>query len=57
MPYQVKRGALTIVTATAADAVKLFDSMDKTDQEPVTIRDMDGNEIDPETLRNVPANE
>ena len=51
MPYQVKRGALTVVAATAADAIKLFGSMAKSADEPVTIRDMDGHEIDPDHLR------
>ena len=51
LPYQIKKGALIIVAATAQDALVIFDSMEKTDNEQVTIHDMDGHKVDPETIR------
>jgi hypothetical protein len=51
LPYQVRKGSLIIVAATAEDALVIFDSMEKTDNEQVTIHDMDGHKVDPEALR------
>jgi hypothetical protein len=49
MPYQVRKGSLIVVAATAKDALVIFDSMEKADSEQVTIRDMDT--VDPECIR------
>jgi hypothetical protein len=51
MPYQVRKGSLIVVAATAKDALVIFDSMEKADSEQVTIRDMDGHTVDPESIR------
>ena len=51
LPYQVRKGSLIIVAATAQDALVIFDSMEKTDNEQATIQDMDGHKVAPETLR------
>jgi hypothetical protein len=51
MPYQVRKGSLIVVATTAEDALVIFDSMEKTDSEQVTIHDMDGHKVDPETIR------
>ena len=51
MPYQVRKGSLIVVAATAEDALVIFDSIEKTDDEQVTIRNMDGRKVDPEALR------
>ena len=57
MPYQVKSGALTIVVPTVAAALKIFDDWINDGKEKVSIRDMDGRLIDPETLRSRIADE
>jgi hypothetical protein len=49
MPYQVRKGSLIVVAATAEDALMIFDSMGNSEQ--VTIQDMDGHKFDPEALR------
>ena len=49
LPYQVRKSSLIIVAATAQDALVIFDSMGTSEQ--VTIQDMDGHKVDPETLR------
>jgi hypothetical protein len=51
LPYQVRKSSLIIVAATAQDALVIFDSLEKTDDEQVTIHDMDGHKVDPETIR------
>jgi hypothetical protein len=51
LPYQVRKGSLIIVAATAEDALVIFDSMEITNNERVTIQDMDGHKVDPETIR------
>jgi hypothetical protein len=51
LPHQVRKGSLIIIAATAQDALVIFDSMEKTDNEQVTIHDMDGHKVDPETIR------
>jgi hypothetical protein len=57
MAYQVKKGSLTIVARTSVEATKTFDAMNKSDDEPVVICDMEGREIDPDTLRSAPNEE
>ena len=57
MPYQVKAGSLTIVTATSVDALKLFDELAPTARDEVLIRDMDGRTVDPDTLRSAIGDE
>ena len=57
MPYQVKTGSLTIVTPTSADALKLFDELERTASGEVLIRDMDGRTVDPDALRSAIADE
>jgi hypothetical protein len=49
MPYQVRKGSLIVVAATAEDALVIFDSMGNSEQ--VTIRDIDGHKVDPEAVR------
>ena len=51
MPYQVKAGSLTIVAINSAEALRVFESLSVDCDERVSIRDMDGFEIDPERIR------
>jgi hypothetical protein len=53
MAYQVKAGSLTIVAINSAEALRVFESLRAHCDEPVSIRDMDGLEIDPERIRSV----
>lgn len=53
MPYHVKTGVLTIVAATVEAALTLFDEWVQAGKEAVSIRDMEGNPIDPDTLRDM----
>jgi hypothetical protein len=46
-----QKSSLIVVAATAEDALVIFDSMEKTDSEQVTIRDVDGHTVDPESIR------
>ena len=57
LPYQVKAGSLTIITATSVDALELFDELARTVRDEVLIRDMDGRTVDPDTLRSAIADE
>jgi hypothetical protein len=53
LPYQVKSRSLTVVAPTSVDALKLFEELKRTMGEEVAIRDMDGRNIDPDTLRSM----
>jgi hypothetical protein len=53
MPYQVKAGSLTIVAINSAEALRVFEALSTASDERVSIRDMDGLEIDPERIRSV----
>lgn len=50
MPYQVKAGSFLVVAPTLAEAVRLFDSL-KGAPDGVTVRDMEGREIEVERVR------
>ncbi|MCS3730020.1 hypothetical protein [Bradyrhizobium betae] len=50
MPYQVKSGSFLIVASTLPAALQLYDDM-KSGPEDVSIRDMDGRQIDIDELR------
>lgn len=49
MPYHVKAGSFLVVAATLSEAIRLFDSLE--DPDGVTVRDMDGREIDVDHVR------
>jgi hypothetical protein len=51
MPFQVKSGALTVITHSVTEAVALFDRLVEEAGEAIAICDMDGHEILPDTLR------
>jgi hypothetical protein len=51
MPYQVRAGSLTIVAINSAEALRVFEALSTHCDEHVSIRDMDGLEIDPERIR------
>jgi hypothetical protein len=53
MPYQVRAGSLTIVAINSAEALRVFEALSTHSDERVSIRDMDGLEIDPERIRSV----
>ena len=50
MPYQVRSGSLLIVVSTLPAAIRLYDDM-KDSPEDVSVRDMEGREINVEELR------
>jgi hypothetical protein len=50
MPYQVRKGSLTIMAHDAASALMVFDGMDRS-SEPATIWSPDGQKLDPEAIR------
>lgn len=50
MPYQVKAGSFLIVAPSLPAALKLYDDM-RAGPEDVSIRDMEGREIDVDELR------
>jgi hypothetical protein len=52
MPYQVKKGSFVVVTSSAVQALKVFDTL-ADGPEPVAIRDMDGREVDPDLIRSI----
>lgn len=52
MPYHVKAGSLLIVASTHWEAVRLYDDIRK-QQEDISVRDMDGIEIDVEQIRSI----
>ncbi|WP_375313767.1 hypothetical protein WHZ77_11470 [Bradyrhizobium sp. A5] len=52
MPYQVKSGSFLIVAPSLPAALKLYDEM-RTGSEEVSIRDMEGREIDIDEIRPV----
>lgn len=51
MPDQVRAGSFLVVAPTLSEAIKLFDSLD--DTEGVTIRDMEGREINVDRFRTI----
>ena len=50
MPYHVRAGSFLVVTPTLAAAIKLYDDL-QDNPDGVTVRDMDGREIDVERMR------
>ncbi|MFT4119994.1 hypothetical protein [Bradyrhizobium sp.] len=50
MPYQVKAGSFLVVAPTLAAAIRLHDDM-KNNPDGVSVRDMEGAEIDVERIR------
>jgi hypothetical protein len=55
MAYQIKAGSLIIVATNSAEALKIFDSLQASSEEPVVMRDMDGIDVDPERFRSTMA--
>jgi hypothetical protein len=55
MAYQIKAGSLIIVATNSAEALKIFDALQATSEEPVVMRDMDGIDVDPERFRSTMA--
>lgn len=50
MPYQVRSGSLLIVAPTLPAAIRLYDDM-RDSAEELSVRDMEGREINVEELR------
>ena len=57
MPYQIKNDSLVIVADNSADALRLYDELERTSSGGVVIRDMDGTEVAPNVLRSSIASE
>lgn len=52
MPYHVKSGSFLVVAPSLAEATKMYDTL-KDHPEGVTVRDMEGRDIDVDRLRNI----
>jgi len=51
MPFQIKAGSFLVVAATLSEAIRLFDTLE--DPEGVTVRDMDGRELNVDNARRI----
>jgi hypothetical protein len=56
MPFQVKSGALTVIAHTVTEALALFEKFAQEAHDAISICDMDGHDILPETLRSLIEN-